>query len=428
MFKFKNKKFSAILTALLITSSLNINNLPESSAFLNDTQNGLIMTYISNNEFEISVPKNLKAEGYGAAVFVGPIDGTQPNYTMTVQSSLLYKRNEDNSFSYFEYNSEGNIIPIDNIFEYDFPVVPGWLYMIPMDGTHSTNAGYKNSRNISSDLCVNLYNDPAAIQELAQQEEVADGVYYMDYYGNNKFIEGAVIINGIVYKLNKDCTATVLGGARYSFVGGNVVLLNTVTKNGINYTVTRIAKDAFSRSIWYNDFNDIHRRNITSVTIPASAVEIETGAFFGCENLTNVIFEEGSRLRKICCHSFENCAIRNVIIPASVEVLEYSFKSKLLESFKFEKGSKIEKIPNGIFHHSKIRELNIPASVTEIGFCACKDCLNLETVHFEKGSQLKKLESYAFADNPNLREINLPEGVTLGHDVFKNSPACKFLN
>jgi len=421
MFKFKNKKFLAILTALLITSSLNINNLPESSAFLNDTQNGLVTTYISNNEFEISVSENLKAEGYGAAVFVGPIDGTQPNYTMTVQSSLLYKRNEDNSFSYFEYNSEGNITPIDNIFEYDFPVIPGWLYRIPMDRAHLTNTGYKNSRNISSNLCVNLYGDPA------QPEKTINGAYLIDwdFWGNNKFIKGAVERDGIVYKLNQDGTATAFGGARDSFVGGDIVILNTITENGIDYTVTQIAENAFSSSLWCTNFNDIYRETITSVTIPASIVKIGSKAFLECKNLTNVTFEEGSRLRKIGWDSFVNCAIKNVIIPASVETLDHSFYSKFLESFEFEEGSRVERIPSMIFYRTGIRELNIPASVREIEFCACADCPNLEKVHFAEGSQLRTVGARAFANNPNLREINLPGRIIIDHDVFKNSPRTR---
>jgi len=423
MFKFKNKKLPAILAALLITSSLNINNLPESSAFLDDTQNGLVTTYISNNEFEISVPENLKAEGYGAAVFVGPIGGVQPIYTMTVQSSLLYKRNADNSFSYFEYTSEGNIIPIDNIFEYAFPVIPGWLYRIPMNRAHLTNSGYKNSRNINFNLCVNLYGDPAT----PQLEEDTDGIYLidLDFIGNNKFIKGAVERDGIVYKLNEDGTATVFGGARDSFVGGDVVILNTVTENGIDYTVTQIADNAFL-SLWRwprnLNLNHIYRENITSVTIPASIVKIGGRAFFGCENLTNVTFEEGSRLREIGSESFTECAIRNVIIPASVETLQYSFRNNFLESFEFEEGSRIEKIPSGIFSRTKIRELNIPASVREIGSYACRNCPNLERIHFAEGSQLRKVSYEAFADNPNLREMNLPEGVTLEFGVFKGCP------
>ena len=46
------------------------------------------------------------------------------------------------------------------------------------------------------------------------------------------------------------------------------------------------------------------------VFVPRSVAEIRDSAFYGCENLTEVVFEEGSRLVTIGDSAFQNC--RNI--------------------------------------------------------------------------------------------------------------------
>ena len=62
------------------------------------------------------------------------------------------------------------------------------------------------------------------------------------------------------------------------------------------------------------------------MTIPASVREICTEAFYGCEKLREVIFEEGSKLEKIGRGCFWGTGIQRIVIPKGVtEIQEHTF-------------------------------------------------------------------------------------------------------
>ncbi len=60
----------------------------------------------------------------------------------------------------------------------------------------------------------------------------------------------------------------------------------------------------------------------------------------------------------------------------------------------------------------EIKHVTIPASVTHINAYAFRNCINLETVTFEEGSQLVKIGSFAFENCKKLKTIEIPEGCT----------------
>ena len=59
-----------------------------------------------------------------------------------------------------------------------------------------------------------------------------------------------------------------------------------------------------------------------------------------------------------------------------------------------------------------LKGVTIPTSVMKIGSKAFAGCTNLTTIIFAKGSNLKIVDSRAFADLKAIEEIVLPEGVT----------------
>ena len=80
------------------------------------------------------------------------------------------------------------------------------------------------------------------------------------------------------------CAVTYSGmcdGKPYSTYSGDVVIPSSVTINGITIDVTEIDREAFSMC-----------GGLTAVTIPASLSKIGYRAFYGCENLAKVTFEE----------------------------------------------------------------------------------------------------------------------------------------
>ena len=95
----------------------------------------------------------------------------------------------------------------------------------------------------------------------------------------------------------------------------------------------------------------------------------------------------------------------------------------------------IPKISHVAFHQAKcLREINVPATVTEIGGKSPNDgaafylCDSLERVVVGENSVLKTIGNYAFHQNLNLKEINIPNSVTsIGTHAFSytqivNSP------
>ena len=146
---------------------------------------------------------------------------------------------------------------------------------------------------------------------------------------------------------------------------------------------------------------------ITSIVIPANVKMIEARAFNGCSSLTTVTFEKGSQLKTIGGNynnpnyngAFSDCtALTSIEIPASVETIEkvaFSGCSKLA-TVTFEKGSQLKSIGGGkslgaFMDCTALTSIEIPASVETIEATAFIGCSSLETVTFEKGSQLQTI-------------------------------------
>ena len=215
---------------------------------------------------------------------------------------------------------------------------------------------------------------------------------------------------------------------------------------------------------------------ITSIEIPKSVITLKS-AFAYCKKLENVTFETGTQLKEIIgcnydCHAFQDCPIKSITIPASVETLEdafgtHSYKTAL-ESIVFEEGSKLKTIGHMAFKNCLFTEFTIPAGVVTIGSEAFSGCDNLEEITipdsvtaFEGSCQFLRcqklaavtlgtgiteipaaafqecaaLESISIPDNvtkigaealaycPNLKTVTIGKGVTsIGNSVFKDSP------
>ena len=163
---------------------------------------------------------------------------------------------------------------------------------------------------------------------------------------------------------------------------------------------------------------------------------IENTAFKGCKALTTVTFEKGSQLKTIhggyCKDSsihfgtFSDCtSLTSIEIPASVETIEFAtFRGfKALTTVTFEKGSQLKTIERYAFETSGLQSIEIPASVETIEFYAFSKCKALTAVTFENGSQLKTIEKDAF-ETSGLQSIEIPASVeTIEKAAFYNCEA-----
>lgn len=198
---------------------------------------------------------------------------------------------------------------------------------------------------------------------------------------------------------------------------------------------------------------------IRKVQIPKGLKKAETwgdgwypksGPFSDCNNLTEVVFEEG--ITKVADGLFGNCTgLEEIIIPNTVkEIGEGAFtycsnlkKVKLSDSIEridyvaFRKCTVLENIEvpeslksigAGTFVDCQtITEINLPDSVSEIGDSVFQGCKKLEKVKLP--SELYEIEDYMFADCVSLKEIIFPKKIkSIGTEAFLNCITIEDLN
>lgn len=123
--------------------------------------------------------------------------------------------------------------------------------------------------------------------------------------------------------------------------------------------VTRITKRQFANKDY-----------LKVITIPSSVEVIEESAFEGCDNLTTVLFAEGSKLRVIEAKAFTQC-------------------------------------------HS-LEGINLPEGLVEIGWRAFFDCESIETLSIP--SSVTKIHDDMYRENPNLEHAEYGNAYYLGND------------
>ncbi len=199
-------------------------------------------------------------------------------------------------------------------------------------------------------------------------------------------------------------------------------------------------------------------RNVNSVTLPSSLIEIDYHAFEDCLNLKNIYYEGTiNQWTKINDYSLFNYAnhlyIRNVnnefsevtlmeILKASTEIKALglwnsaqvtdiiipdnviNIGDKAFEEFKHLKNITIPESVTSIGQYAfsnctNLVNITIPSSVVYIGSWAFNNCTNLKTILFKSWSQLRIIGEYAFSGCTSLRTITIPSTITsLLEDAF----------
>ena len=124
--------------------------------------------------------------------------------------------------------------------------------------------------------------------------------------------------NGVVYILSEDGSASVNGYT--ASIPNELVIPSTITKDGVNYNVTKIRKSAFHNCT-----------KLTSVIIPDGVTKIRSSTFKECTNLTTVNIPEG--VTTIGEQAFYVCrGLTSINIPESVTSFgEYAFEGVYAE-------------------------------------------------------------------------------------------------
>lgn len=172
-----------------------------------------------------------------------------------------------------------------------------------------------------------------------------------------------------------------------------------------------------SRVIKYNAFSNCDK--LQRIFISNSIEEIEQIAFRNNINLADVIFEDNSNLKKIGPQAFENCFLREIELPASVE--EIGSKAFFRCRFKrFVIPPKVERIQSEVFSGCKrLEDIVFNNKITAIDEGAFKACENLKDISLPESLLL--IGPLAFFDC-DLRKIQIPRYVKkIGHKTFEGN-------
>ena len=251
--------------------------------------------------------------------------------------------------------------------------------------TFVTNEGTEiSSLNYQADDLIVLPDDPT-------KANYEFSGWYLDEALNTYFAEGLMPRENItlyadwgsenlLYTLIVD-EYTVSKGTS---TGGHVV----IPKRHNDLLVTRIGLNGFSQNM-----------SIISITIPDT-------------------------IKSIGDYAFMMTSLTSVYIPNSVETIGiYAFAmSQHLTEITFEENSRLTEISTFAFYGaSLVTSIEIPRSVTHIRSTAFALATALTSLTFEEGSQLIEIETNTFAMAANLEDLVLPEGLlTIGEMAFTN--------
>ena len=177
-----------------------------------------------------------------------------------------------------------------------------------------------------------------------------------------------VLINGIKYNINES-TGTAEVKSKPGGYTGDIVIPETVTYEGITYSVTSIGDLAFRQCT-----------SLTSITIPSSVTNIGDGAFYGCENLTSITIPNS--VTSIGSGAFDGCSgLTSITIPNNVTSIGY----------------------HAFYGCSGLTSITIPNSVKSIENETFSGCTRLETLVI--GRSVETIGKSAFAYCERLTDI-----------------------
>ena len=194
---------------------------------------------------------------------------------------------------------------------------------------------------------------------------------------------------------------------------GALNIPETVTHNGMEYTVKTIGKMAF--------YSCFHLTG--NLVIPGTVTLIDSKAFTGCWGLTGdlVIPESVIEIKDRAfwsCYGFSG----NLVIPESVKTIgEGAFCTCTGLTGQLVIPNSITEISPSAFSacENLTGDLVIPDNIVKIGNCAFRGCTGLDgTLHL--GESLKVIANQAFKDCSGLHgDLTIPETVTfIGREAF----------
>lgn len=198
---------------------------------------------------------------------------------------------------------------------------------------------------------------------------------------------------------------------------GDVVIPETVTYDGVTYTVTEIGSFAFRDCV-----------DLTSVTFPTTMRYIKDRAFMGCTSLYDIHIP--STVTRIHARAFENTGWYDLQPDGRPLYLDgwclgYKGEEPLVD-LTIDKQTL--KVADAAFYENEtLVSVTLPNTVISIGTHAFAFCPELR--YFDFGPSIQVIEGNAFYSCTNLEDFTLPETVTkIGSWAFCGCRSLYHLN
>ena len=259
-------------------------------------------------------------------------------------------------------------------------------------------------------------------------------------------------IDGLYYDLDTSSrTATVTyettGTDNYASLQASVKIPETVTYNGVTFTVTKIAGRSFACCT-----------SLEEISIPCTVTEVGTTVyrransdddyylpFYCCSHLKKVKFEDGGQpisLGVLYSRTFTSmglfayCPLEEVYIGRNITYKDYESTSSYnfinnprdygYSAFynqpklaKVTISSTVTEIPAYLFYNNAAITLTDLPKVKSIGKSAFASCSKLTTLNF--GQDLVTVKDGAFSNCTNVTKLTFPDALeTIGNSAFYN--------
>jgi hypothetical protein len=229
-----------------------------------------------------------------------------------------------------------------------------------------------------------------------------------------------VEIDGIMYNINVKTGLTEVAANTSHQYTGDIVIPETITYEGKEYTVTAIGESAF------------FQRNITSITFPNSITSIDRAAFYCCSSLDSVALPE--KVTVIGDMLFANCtSLRRVVIPEGLTLIDNSAFNSCYSLDSLIIPNSVTRIEDWAFALCKgLTYVEMSRGLTYVGRGAFGDCSALNTVIIPDLSSWSMINFGDYNSNPltttktlkinneEIRDLVIPDDVTyIGDYAFR---------
>ena len=226
-------------------------------------------------------------------------------------------------------------------------------------------------------------------------------------------------VGDVYYRILSDSTVAVsCRVAYYGTYSGDIVVPETVTYEGVDYTVTAVTNFAF-----YDSYS------LTSVQLPNTIKSLGMSSFLRCVNLTSI--EIPNSVERIMTSAFSKCSgLTSIYIPSSVTRIEgnvFNECPNLSSIVVAEDNPKYDSRENcnAVIETASnlmiigCKNTVIPASVTSFGSWVFAGTTGFTSFEIPFGTT--SVPSYMLAWCTNLTSVVIPNTVTyIGYDAFRN--------